>query len=186
MAEKKKRRALSWAACKQAMRDWPRAGVIGLVQEMYQLSAENRQFLHARLIHDEPEATREDIAKQMRRMISPSAVFNNKFRHGELKRLVDRYEKATGNPAGVAELLLIDAEYSFETFAEVGDFEKIVDHLYVVLDRLNKTMSKMPVEERGALVERLARLAERWGSEFGYGISDYLVQVAEEWESDSE
>jgi hypothetical protein len=50
MSEKKKPRALSWGKCKQVMLDWPREGVIGRVREMYELSAENRQFLHARLI----------------------------------------------------------------------------------------------------------------------------------------
>jgi hypothetical protein len=30
-------------------------------------------------------------------------------------------------------------------------------------------------------VERLTELANGWGAEFGYGISDELTAVAEEW-----
>jgi hypothetical protein len=43
-----KKSAKSWSACKQVIQQWPRPGVIALIHELYRLSEENRNFLHAR------------------------------------------------------------------------------------------------------------------------------------------
>jgi hypothetical protein len=173
--------AQNWAACKRNLQTWPRAGVIALVQELYRLSDDNRRFLHARLLPDRTVESREAAAKLIGRMVAPQAIFNGRFRHADVKRIVDQFQRATDDPAAVAELLLADLSESLSSFAQVGDFEPIVDHIYATMVRLEKCLAKLDATVSPALVQRLDELARRWGSEFGYGVSDQLVAMAHEW-----
>jgi hypothetical protein len=180
--EKRKRRAASWTACKRAMATWPRAGVIALVHELYKLGGENRRFLHARLLEDLPgdyhiEEARRAIAK----MTTPAAVYNGRFKHADLKRVVDQYAKASDDPVGVAMLLIGDLDASLATFAQVGDFEPIVDHVYASINRLHKCLESLEPERVRPLVEELAKVSSRWANQFGWGMSDELEGLAHEW-----
>jgi hypothetical protein len=171
----------SWAACKQVLRDWPRPGVVALVQELYKLSDDNRQFLHARLLPQQAGQTLDEARRKLKAMQSPEAVFHDEFSHRDLRRVIDQYAKAANDPAGVADLLLSDLEAGFQTFSEVGDFEPIVDHLYASLHRLHDMLETLDAPARLPLIDRLQILGSKWGSEFGYGISDELTGIAAHW-----
>jgi len=180
---KSRKQSVGWGACKAAMRDWPRPGVIALVKELYDLSDENRRFLHARLLPDKSEQTVEQTKAKLKRMLSAQSVFNNHFQHAQVKRLIDQYAKASDDPAAVADLLITDLEAGFATFSQVGDFEPMVDHLYATLERLDKCLETLPREPAlTAFVLRLNDLAAKWGAEFGYGISDELSGFAADWD----
>src|SRR5262249_18003268 len=99
----KKPSTTTWAVCKAAMKDWPRPGIVALLHELYELSDENRQYLHARLLQEESKKTREDIKRKLNQMLSLRVVWGNRFRHIDLKRVIDAFEKASDDPAGVAE-----------------------------------------------------------------------------------
>jgi hypothetical protein len=186
MAKQRKRppAAETWAGCKRVIQSWPRAGVVALVQELYRLSDENRRFLHARLLPERSTQSIDAAAKKISRLVSPREIFNNHFRHAGIKRVIDQFEKATDNPAPVAELLLADLSASLSSFAEVGDFEPIVDHVYATMERLDKLLTTLAADDAASIrapVERLNELAKQWGAEFGWGVSDELVGLAYEW-----
>jgi len=164
------------------MRYWPRPGVIALVQELYHLSEENRRFLHARLLPQKSAETVESTKRKLRQLLSTSVVFNNKFSHAALKRVIDQYAKASDDPIAIADLLLTDLDEAFQTFSEVGDDEAIVDHLYATLYRLHDLLQTVEARSLPPLAERLKGLAEQWGGEFGYGISDELSGVSAYWQ----
>jgi len=46
---KDRKAAVSWSSVKVGLRDFDRAALIGLVQDLYAVSKENQAFLHARL-----------------------------------------------------------------------------------------------------------------------------------------
>lgn len=179
--ERRKRRAASWAACKRVIAGWPKPGVVALVQELYKLSDENRRFLHTRLLEQLGEYNLEEARRKIDKLVTPSVVYKNAFRHSEIKRVVDQFEKASDDPAGVAGLLVADIESSCETSAIVGDVEEIVDHVYASMDRLHKTLEGLDPTEARPVVEALALVAERWAGKFGYGVSDELEGLAVEW-----
>lgn len=162
------------------MKEWPAPGLASLVHELYKLSEENRRFLHARLLAKASAETLASTKRQLERLLSRSAVLNGRFRHVEIKRLIDQYAKATDDPTAMADLLVTDLEMAFATFREVGDFEPIVDHLYSTLHRLDKIIPEIPTNPLELLVHRINELAARWGASFGYGISDELVAFASE------
>jgi hypothetical protein len=97
---KRRTRAASWAACKKAIAGWPRAGIVALIQELYHLSEENRRFLHTRLLDQLGEFNLEEVRKKITKLVSPSAVFDDSFRHSDVKRVIDQYGKASGDSAG--------------------------------------------------------------------------------------
>jgi hypothetical protein len=178
---RRKQRVASWAACKHAIADWPRPGVVGLVKELYELSDDNRRFLHARLLSNLTDYNVEDARRAVAKRVTPSAVFNGRFRHSDLKRVVDEYEKATRNLAGVASVLVADLDASLQTFRQVGDFEPIVDHAYASMQRLHQALEKLDPDTARPIVEELAKVANRYSGQFGYGVSDELDGLAAEW-----
>jgi hypothetical protein len=171
----------SWAACKGVLKAWPRAGVVALVQELYRLSDDNRRFLHARLLSQHAAANVGEAAKVVRRMVSVREVYAGRFRHADVKRVVEQFEKATDDPAAVAALLLEDLAASLATFSQVGDYEPIVDHAYASMERLDKCLARLDPDAARPLAARLDTLASRWSDEFGYGLSDELDGMAYEW-----
>jgi len=178
---KRKQRVASWAACKRAMADWPRPGVVALVKELYDLSDDNRRFLHTRLLTNLTDYNIEDARRAVQKLVTPTVVFNDRFRHADLKRVVDQYFKATGNPAGVASVLVADVDASLHTFREVGDFEPLVDHVYASMARLHKSLEQLDPETARPIVEELEKVANRYSGEFGWGMSDELEGLATEW-----
>ena len=179
--ERRKRKAASWAACKRVIAEWPKPGVVALVQELYKLSEENRRFLHTRLLDQLAESNLEQARRKIKRLVNPSAVFNGRFRHADVNLLIDQYANAGADPAGVAHLLVWDIDASCTTFAEVGDFEPIVDHVYASVRRLHKLLEGIEPAAARPVVEALGLVASRWSDRFGYGLSDELAGLADEW-----
>ncbi|HEY2588871.1 MAG TPA: hypothetical protein VGI81_24220 [Tepidisphaeraceae bacterium] len=178
---RRKPAAASWAQCKTVLKDWPKPGLISLIHELYNASEENRRFLHARLLPQAAGQTLAEAERAIKRLLSVSAAFNGRFRHADAKRVVDQFEKATDDPALVADLLLADLEMSYKTFSEIGDDVPIVDHIYSTMNRLEKTLARLPPGFLVSRASRLNRLAERWDGQFGYGLSDELVAFAADW-----
>ena len=141
----------------------------------------NRRFLHARLLTDAAGKSLEDAKKQLAKIFSTTNIFKNRFRHGDAKRVVDQYAKATDDPAAVAELLLLDVALSFGVMAEVGDYEEMVDHAYSVLARMDETFEKIPTDRLAEFVTRASEIAAEYADAFGYGISDEMSGFAAIW-----
>ena len=100
--ERKPAAAQGWGACKRALKDWPRPGVVALVQELYRLSDENRRYLHARLLTEHAAESLAAAVKAVKQMISADVVFRGRFRHADVKRIIDQFGKASDDPAAVA------------------------------------------------------------------------------------
>jgi hypothetical protein len=164
------------------MSHWPRAGLVALVQELYRLSDDNRNFLHARLLPEQAGRSRDDIKRKLERLLTPQVVYNGKFSHTALKRVIDQFEKATDDPAAVADLILADIDEALDTFAYVGDFEPIVDHVYAMMQRLEKLLKQLGKDEARPVVTTLSQVAARWDGKFGYGVSDELMAMASDWQ----
>ncbi len=181
MAERK-RNLGGWAACKRALADWPLTGVLGLLRELHDLSPENRAFLQARLLPGEAAGdAAAAVERRLAGMASQTAVYGGRFRHGDLKRVVDQFEKGADDPALVARVLVSDLEASCQTFDAVGDFPALSDHLLAVIVRLHKTLLTVPPARLPPMAERLAKLANAYGRSFGYGVSDELADLATFW-----
>jgi hypothetical protein len=178
---KSRKPSIGWGNCKSVIRTWPQPGVVALVRELYDLSDENRQFLHARLLPQNADQTLAAAKAGLEKILNYNAAIRGRFSHREIKKLIDRYAKATDDPARLCDLLIVDMDEGFATMGQLGDYEEMVDHLYWAIGRLNEELVKVQREMLGPLVERLSDLANQWGRSFGYGISDEIKGMAMYW-----
>jgi hypothetical protein len=149
---------------------------------MYRLSDDNRRFLHARLLPQPSDASLDAAAAVIRKMLSFTSVLHGRFQHNQVKRLIDQFEKAAGEDAGVGRLLLVDLASALATFHKTGGSdEAMVNHIYATMTRLDKLLEKLDTSAAAPLVAELSELARRWSGEFGWGVSDELDGLAAEW-----
>ena len=101
----------TWSDVKTALMDFDRAGLRGLVQDLYTTSKDNQAFLHARLGlgHDQLQPFKASISK----WISPDLMKGQSISASKAKKAIADYKKAIGRPDGMAELSIFYCEEAF-------------------------------------------------------------------------
>ena len=113
-----------WSDVKRKLTDLDKAGLIGLVQDLFNVSASNKAFLAARFLSDEDggaalEGYRDRIYK---------CFFKNSDRPiipklSEARSIIREYQKARGDAGGVLELMLTYVESGTEYTSSYGDID---------------------------------------------------------------
>jgi len=162
----------SWADVKAFLRKFDRAGLQGLIQDLYATSKDNQAFLHARLGLG-PDPLRPYKAT-ISRWINPDLMKRQTVSVSRAKKAIVDYDKAIGRPAGSAELSIFYCEEAF-SFAESCSFES--EKYFIALIRMYgrsvNCVLALPLAERRAYVERLAKLRSR-AKHAGGGVEDAL------------
>jgi hypothetical protein len=98
----------SWSDVKTALLDFDRAGLRGLVRDLYTASKDNQAFLHARLRlgQDHLRPFKASISK----WISPDLMKGQPVSVARAKKAIADYKKAIGHPSGMAELSIFYCE----------------------------------------------------------------------------
>ncbi len=160
----------SWKAVKAVLQSFDRAGLLGLVQDLYAVDRGNRAFLHARLgLGSDQLAPYKAIVS---RWICPDLMGSQSVSISNAKKAIADYKKAIGEPAGLAELAIFYCEEAFG-FVESYAFE---DERYFIglihmYDWAVQRVLDLPPAERCAYAERLGRLKSRARS-VGWGVED--------------
>jgi hypothetical protein len=156
MAIKKKAQP-TWSDVKMAVQTFDRAGLQGLVQDMYALSKDNQAFLHTRLSlgTDQLKPYKASIS----RWINPDIMRNQPISISKSKKAITDYKKAIGRPAGLAELSIFYCEEAMEFLGSCGMED---DGYYLALirmyDQATNFVLSLPTEERSACINRLDKL----------------------------
>jgi hypothetical protein len=135
----------------------------------------NKAFLHARLGlgSDQLAPYKEIIA----RWICPDLVRNQSVSIPKAKKAIADYQKAIGQPAGLAELSIFYCEEAL-SFLESCAFED--ERYFVALirmyDQAAKRVLDLPVAERHSYVTRLGNVRSR-ARPVGWGIDDELNNI---------
>jgi hypothetical protein len=162
----------SWADVRASLLKFDRAGLQGLIQDLYVTSKDNRAFLHARfgLGSDLLGPYKANIS----RWINPDLMKGEPVSISKAKRAIADYEKAIGRPEGLAELAIFYCEVAF-SFVESCSFEseKYFAALIRMYDRSVNFVLSLPPAERPTYVERLAKLRSR-SKDVGWGVEDEL------------
>ena len=166
----------SWSNVKASLSSMDRAGLVGLVRDLYEASTSNRRFLHARFV---PAAdTLGEYRDLVNKAVFPDPFSQRPIRLRDAAAAVIDYKRSTGDLVGVVDLLLTFVEAGTEQAADLGygddayfsTLERKVDEAVSMLDAL-------PDEARGEAVARFIRLAE-YQQKIGWGYGDYLADVA--------
>ena len=90
----------SWSDVKTKLADFDRAGLMGLVQDLYAASKDNQALLHARF------GLGEDVLKPYKaaidRWLWPDVFKNQDTSVAKAKKAISDYKKAVGQPDGLA------------------------------------------------------------------------------------
>jgi hypothetical protein len=165
----------SWKAVKAALESFDRAGLLGLVQDLYAVDKDNKAFLHARLgLGSDQLAPYKAIIS---RWICPDLMRSQSVSISKAKKAIADYKKAIGEQAGLAELSIFYCEEAF-SFLESCAFEDERYFVAVILmyDQAVKRVLDLPVAERHAYTKRLGNLRSR-ARPVGWGMDDELNSI---------
>jgi len=165
----------SWKAVKAALQSFDRAGLLGLVQDLYAVDKDNRAFLHARLGLGSDQLARFKMI--ISRSICPDLMRSQSVSISKAKKAIADYKKAIGKPVGLAELSIFYCEEAF-SFLEACGFE---DERYLVAlirmyDQSVKRVLDLSLAEQRAYAKRLGNLRSR-ARPVGRGLADELNSI---------
>ena len=170
-----KKNTLSWSAVKTKLVDFDRAGLIGLVQQLYVASKDNQAFLHARF------ELGDDLLKPYKatidRWLSPNVVKDQLTSVAQAKKAITDYQRANGQSAGLAELMVFYCERAADFCHAVGlQDESYFAALVRMFEQALKAVAALPEEARPALRHRLDEI-RLVSHKLGYGIGDAMDQL---------
>lgn len=168
----------SWSEVKAKLADFDRAGLIGLVQDLYAASKDNQAFLHARF------GLGDDVLKPYKgtidRWLWPDVFKQQDTSVAKAKKAIADYKKAVGRPEGLAELAVFFCERAVGFSNDVGlQDEGYFDALVRMFDQACKAIGALPTEHRPPLLGRLDAV-RRLGHNLGYGVGDDMDDLMAE------
>ncbi|MFN7711964.1 MAG: hypothetical protein ACK5OI_06150 [Curvibacter sp.] len=170
MATKKTTKANpSWSDVKTKLADFDRACLLGLVQDLYAASKDNKAYLHARFgLGDDPLGPYKDVITQW---INPQD-YRKPQSVAKATKAISDYKKALGQPEGLAELTVFYCEEVFDFLAGCGmDDEGFYDALVLMFEQALKYVLALPKAQRAAFLTRLDRVRQL-GQDVGWGVGD--------------
>ena len=160
----------TWSDVKARLADLDRAGLLGLVQDLYAASKDNQAFLHTRL------HLGEDVLKPYKETIDrwlwPDVFKNQDTSVAKAKKAITDYKKASGTADGLAELMVLYCERASGFSCDVGlDDEAYLSALVRMFEQALKAVATLPETQRPALWTRLQIVRDR-SHDIGYGVGE--------------
>ena len=167
-----KKAAPSWNDVKAKLRDIDRAGLLGLLQQLYAASKDNRAFLHARFGLGADVLAPYKVT--IKRWLWPDVYKNQSTSVFKAKKAITDYKKATGHSEGLAELMVFYCECAAGFSGSIGyDEEVYIDALIRMFEQALKLSVTLPLEQRDLLNGRLDEV-RRISDNLGYGLGDCM------------
>ena len=165
-----KKNPASWSNVKSKLADFDRAGLLGLVHDLYASNKANQTFLHARL------SLGDDVLQPYKAIIDrwlwPDVFKNQDTSVAKAKKPIADFKKAIGQAQGLAELMVFYCERAAGFSNDVGlQDDGYFDALVRMFEQALITVASLAVMQRQPLRERL-RTVHLICRNFGYGVSD--------------
>ena len=177
-----KKSTTSWSDVKVKLADFDRAGLIGLVQDLYAASKENQAFLHARF------ALGGDVLKPYKttidRWLWPDVFKSQDTSVAKAKKPIADYKKAIGQMKGLAELMVFYCERAAGFSNDVGLQDGgYFDALVRMFEQALKTIASLAAAQRQPFWDRLDAVRSICHN-FGYGVGDDMDDLLAEYGAD--
>jgi hypothetical protein len=160
---------------KAKLAHFDRAGLVGLLSDLHNLSRDNQAFLHARLgLGADPLAA---YRRSISRWICPDLSRGQDISVAKAKKAIADYRKAIGLPEGVAELSVFYCENAAQLLAECGlEDEGYIAAIVRMFDQALVAVMAMAPSERHPMLERLDAVRSIT-SIVGWGLKDNLDEL---------
>lgn len=172
----------TWSDLKTRLADFDRAGLLGLVQDLYAASKDNQTFLHTRFgLGDDPL---KPYKATIDRWLWPDMFKNQDTSVAKAKKAVADYRKAIGHAEGLAELMVFYCERAIGFANDVGlDDEGYYDDAVRMFEQALKAIASLPEAQRKPLWARLDAV-HHISRNLGYGVNDDLGDLLAEHGAD--
>lgn len=173
----------TWTDVKTKLAAFDRAGLLGLVQDLYMASKDNQAFLHARFA-----LAGDDVLKPYKatidRWLWPDVHRNQDTSVAKAKKAITDYRKAVGQSEGLVELMVFYCERAAGFSDDVGmQDEAWFDALLRMFEQSLKSIATLPEEARPAIWARLDAVRDV-SQNFGYGVSECMDDLLAEHRGD--
>ena len=177
-----KKSTTTWSDVKARLADLDRAGLLGLVQDLYAASKDNQAFLHTRL------HLGDDVLKPYKaaidRWLWPDVFKNQDTSVARAKKAITDYKKASGTADRLAELMVFYCERASGFSCDVGlDDEAYLSALVRMFEQALKAVATLPETQRPALWSRLQIVRDR-SHDIGYGVGEDMDALLTEHGAD--
>jgi len=175
---------ISWSRIKAEIKHWDAARLTGLVQDLFDHSAENRDFLVARLLRDAigPQVLAPYLKRIQAAYYGKNGEMARRLNHKDARSSIREYQRATSDLAGTLELLLVHVEVGTKFTCEYGDIDcPFYDSLCSSLHEARKLLlseAGQPLYPR--VKDRLDALVRQVYKKVGWGYGDFVNEVAVE------
>jgi len=172
---------MNWTNIRKILKDAPNEILLELIKGLYNLSPQNKAFIRTQIFPGRQDTELlEKSRKQVIRAVYPDyANFPGTPRFGESRKVIRAYQKATGDPFGTLDLMLLHVERGTQFTNDFGDIdEPFYIALETMLGNAIELMFKSPNPE--ALYEQFSRrfqMLERAASEIGWGYGDAVSEM---------
>lgn len=173
----------TWSDLKYALRDFDRADLLGLVEDLYAARKDNQTFLHARFgLGSDPL---KPYKASIDRWLWPDVFNGESYSVANARQPIAEYEKTVGDPEGLAELLIFYCRHAVGFSSEVGVSDRdYYDALLRMFERALTTVMSLPEAKRGHFLEELADIratGRNLGRGVGSGFNDAWALVGQKF-----
>lgn len=170
-----KKDAPTWSDVKVRLAEFDRAELLGLVQDLYAASKENKAFLHTRF------GLGGDVLKSymvgIDRWLWPDVLKNQDVSVAKAKKAIADYKKAIGQTEGLAELMVYFCERASGFAGDVGmDDESYFNALVRMFEQALKLAVTLSESHRAELLARLDSVRDH-SHNIGYGVGDEMDEL---------
>lgn len=162
----------TWTDVKEKLASFDRKGLLGLIQDLYAAHNDNRTFLHARFGLGEDAL--QPYKQAIDRWLWPDVFRKQNTSVAKAKKAISDYRKAVGEPAGLAELMVVYCEKAAGFCRDLGNDDEIyLGALVRMFEQALTAANTLPAGLQDPLVARLDRLRSI-SQAIGYGVADEM------------
>jgi hypothetical protein len=146
----------SWSDVKPSIVKLPLPGLISLIQELYNLNPNVKDFINVRFTTG--DAVLSQYKSNLRKYLTPKGGWNtDAISVAKAKNVVATYKKAKGDALGLAELCVTYVEIACETLDAHGmaHYDAFYNAFDIMIARACALIIELPVEYQVPLVLRL-------------------------------
>jgi len=179
----------SWKDIKPVLSGFSSPQLLGLVQDLYRLNAENVSFMHARFLSD---GTKKDhlapYMTRIQRAISPKQPWKQDIKLAEGRKAISEFKKANGNIRDTLTLMIYYVKCGNDFSLEFGDIDEgFYDSLSSMFSSVAQTLMKQQDQELFAeFLPSLKAEIDRVDDQIGWGypdeLSEYLADLKDAFE----
>jgi hypothetical protein len=172
---RKKKKTPSWIDVKRNIKDFNKDQLLDLIGDLYRLSANNKEFFHARFSLSEDPL--ESYKRIIQDAIHPYLEDNETLDIGRAEDAIERYSKATDEVKGETELMDFFVECGNNFTLSYGDIDDdFYDSVLLMYEKAIQNVTELPPEKQKVFKNRLHAIMES-ASGIGWGYHDGLRQL---------